>query len=164
MKEVNKSQEGWVWMPHPAHFCAASHCRFRLATYVPTGYIISTIGEYFPDEVVRRIVLESKVQFPNPFEEDKTEVYKKILKLNGDLFNDAYLKYIGYEELRYDCLYETMVFPAKKNENPKFQCCPYLMDQEKEEYELEQEDYNDPGEATNGHYELCYKWSQKEKI
>jgi hypothetical protein len=36
----------WIWMPHPAHFCGAESCRFRMATYV-NGYIVSTIGEWF---------------------------------------------------------------------------------------------------------------------
>lgn len=39
---MNRSD--WVWMPHPAHFIAARHCDFRLATYVG-GYIVSTVGE-----------------------------------------------------------------------------------------------------------------------
>ena len=38
----------WIWMPHPAHYCAANNCRFRLATCVG-AYIVSTVGEYFPE-------------------------------------------------------------------------------------------------------------------
>lgn len=36
----------WIWMPHPAHFIAGFGCRFRLATYVGNGFLVSTVGEY----------------------------------------------------------------------------------------------------------------------
>ncbi len=35
----------WVWMPHAGHFICSDRCLFRLNTYVPGGYIISTVGE-----------------------------------------------------------------------------------------------------------------------
>lgn len=38
----------WVWMPHAAHLIVSDRCRFHLATYVPSGYLISTVGEYKP--------------------------------------------------------------------------------------------------------------------
>ena len=38
-------KQNWIWMPHPAHFCAAQWCKFFLNTYVGK-YIVSTIGEY----------------------------------------------------------------------------------------------------------------------
>lgn len=38
----------WVWLPHAAHFIGSNSCRFHLATYLPNGYIVSTIGDYFP--------------------------------------------------------------------------------------------------------------------
>ncbi len=49
----------WVQMPHPAHFIGSRDCHFWLATWIPNtskrkrpkkacGYIISTIGEYWP--------------------------------------------------------------------------------------------------------------------
>ena len=34
-------------MPHPGHFIACNSCRFHLNTYVG-GYIVSTVGEYYP--------------------------------------------------------------------------------------------------------------------
>jgi len=40
-------KEDWIWMPHPGHFIGANNCKFRLNTYVG-GYIVSTVGEYFP--------------------------------------------------------------------------------------------------------------------
>jgi hypothetical protein len=32
-------------MPHAGHFICGDRCAFRLNTYVPTGYIVSTVGE-----------------------------------------------------------------------------------------------------------------------
>ena len=45
----------WIWMPHPAHFICASDCKFFLSTYVGK-YIVSTVGEYYPDSKVRDIL------------------------------------------------------------------------------------------------------------
>lgn len=42
------TEEDWIWMPHPGHFCASYDCRFILNTYV-NGYVISTVGEWVPD-------------------------------------------------------------------------------------------------------------------
>lgn len=35
-------------MGHAAHFIGADECKFRRATHLSNGYIISTIGDYFP--------------------------------------------------------------------------------------------------------------------
>lgn len=48
-------KEKWIWMPHPGHFCGSFDCRFHLNTYVG-GYIVSTVGEYYPDSKVREIL------------------------------------------------------------------------------------------------------------
>jgi len=50
-------KENWIWMPHPAHFIAGDKCRFKLATYVGK-YIVSTVGELWPDRDTRRIFAE----------------------------------------------------------------------------------------------------------
>lgn len=44
------NRELWVWMPHPAHFTGADKCQFRLATWIgpEPGFIVATIGEWFP--------------------------------------------------------------------------------------------------------------------
>jgi len=42
------TDKNWIWMPHPGHFIGADDCRYRLCTYV-NGFIVSTIGEYYPD-------------------------------------------------------------------------------------------------------------------
>lgn len=41
-------KENWIWMPHSGHFIGGSNCRFHLATYLPNGYLVSTVGDYFP--------------------------------------------------------------------------------------------------------------------
>ena len=97
------AKEDWIWMPHPGHFIGASNCKFIMNTYV-NGYIVSTVGEYFPDAEVRRIHLQGKIDMPpmgidgnGKFYRDtsNTELYKSILELKGDSFDDAYLKFIA---------------------------------------------------------------------
>lgn len=36
----------WKWLGHKQHFYGASDCAFSLATQLPTGYVVSTVGEY----------------------------------------------------------------------------------------------------------------------
>ena len=52
-------KEDWIWMPHPAHFCCASRCFFRLATYVGK-YIVSTVGEMEATEIDRKFNPDSQ--------------------------------------------------------------------------------------------------------
>ena len=52
----------WIWMPHTGHFICGSRCRFHLNTYIGK-YIVSTIGELWPERGVREIhakVFDSK--------------------------------------------------------------------------------------------------------
>jgi len=58
-KHPSTSKGKWIWMPHAGHLIVSSDCRFHLNTYVG-GYIVSTVGEYFPDEGVREIFAESR--------------------------------------------------------------------------------------------------------
>lgn len=40
----------WVWHGHAAHFIGGARCRFHLATTVAGGrFIVSTVGDYYPD-------------------------------------------------------------------------------------------------------------------
>ncbi len=160
------SKKDWIWMPHAGHLCVGNWCRFHLNTYV-NGYIVSTVGEYFPDQKVRRINLEVKLE--NPFmmekfriltEEEskqKKELIEKILTLQGDYFDDAYLNYFGYEEIGLSRLYETMVCKAKKSENA---CCPYTME---DDVDFKMEGYNSAKDAYEGHYKICEKYDRKRK-
>ncbi len=137
-------KENWIWMPHAAHLIVGDDCRFILATYVGK-YIVSTVGEYWPDRVVREI--HAQVHDPKWLSENK--------HLMGDYFNSAYFKKFGYEKIGAGRTYETMVFKAKKS---KLKCCPYQMISGRE---VDFCGYNKPGEAFEGHMRLCRKWSKK---
>ena len=39
--------EKWIWIGHHQHHICANNCDFNLATLLPNGFIISTIGELF---------------------------------------------------------------------------------------------------------------------
>lgn len=38
--------EDWKWLGHKQHFIGASRCEFGLATLLPNGLLVSTIGDY----------------------------------------------------------------------------------------------------------------------
>lgn len=42
---------GRVYMGCPAHFIGSSSCVFHLATYLSSGFIVSTVGDYRPSVV-----------------------------------------------------------------------------------------------------------------
>lgn len=130
----------WVWMPHPGHLIVALDCRFHLNTYVG-GYIVSTVGEYLPDSAVREIFAQSR---------------GVTLEGRGDSRRYDYMKKIGYEKIGWDRLYETMVFPAKSNQDDGKHCCPWLA---ADWSELDTRGYNDSEAAARGHLEMCEKWA-----
>lgn len=133
-------------MPHPAHFICSHMCRFVLATEVG-GYIVSTVGEYWPEESSRRI--HAQVFAP--------KWYAKNKDLVGDEFDYAYMKKFGYQELGPGRSYETMVFRSKKLQE---RCCPYqIAGPEERDFE----GYTDAASATAGHMRLCKKWARKNK-
>lgn len=53
------SRQDWIWQPHAGHFIGGRYCKFFLNTYV-NGYIVSTVGEYFPDSRIREIYAMSR--------------------------------------------------------------------------------------------------------
>lgn len=136
------NQQEWVWMPHPAHFICASNCRFVLATYV-NGYIVSTVGEYLPDETVREIIAESR---------------RVKLEGKGDARRHDFLQKLGYEPLgaNPDSLYETMVFKARPSDEPD-SCCPYHIIVEDDR---EMERYATPKQAHDGHMRYCHRYAK----
>lgn len=152
----------WVFMPHAGHLCISHMCRFHLNTYV-NGFIVSTVGEYLPPIDCLKILLESRIRFPKLIIDDEgkvkseaipEEIKNKLLSLKGDYFELAYLKTFGYEELGLNRTYETMVFRAKKNDDPTSQCCPWAQNGDS----LDMEGYNDPSSAYQGHMNMCYKY------
>lgn len=131
--------EQWVWMPHPGHFVGAFDCRFRLNTRIG-NYIISTIGELFPDAPVREIYAQLR---------------GIVLKGEGDDRKADYMDKIGYEEIGYQRKYETMVFKAERSE--EYECCPWVI--VVNELEKETDVYNSPDDASKGHMKMCMKYA-----
>ncbi len=145
MKRLNKkvvTKDKWIWMPHPAHFICSYDCKFFLATKVGK-YIISTVGEYFPDAPIREIFAESR---------------KVILEGRGDARRNDYMQKIGFEELGVGRLYETMVFKSQKMSKDGCGACLYRM---KTPSDIDFDGYKTAKEAYRGHMKMCLKWSKK---
>ena len=124
-----------IWMPHAGHFICGAQCEFRITTYV-NGYIVSTVGEYVPDEGVRRICRESR-------------------GLRLDLKGDAERADFGFEDLGSQRKYETIVFHAVKSTHG---CCPYEM---KSPRELETAGYNTAEDAYHGHLKMLTRYRRR---
>jgi hypothetical protein len=142
---MKATKDKWVWMPHPGHLIVSRDCGFHLNTYVG-GYIISTVGEYWPDRQVREI--------------HASVVDKKWLEQNrhlkGDYFDSAYMQRFGWEEIGLSRTYETMVFKAGKSNEA---CCPFdalVMRGEKDFV-----GYETAAAAYKGHLKLCKRWAAK---
>lgn len=130
-------------MPHPAHFICASDCKFHLATKVGK-YIISTVGEYFPDAPVREIFANSR---------------KIELKGMGDARRSDYMKKIGFEELHFGgWLYETYVFKAMKSPVLGCKACPFVIDSGST---VDEQCAKTSDEAFKLHYRMCDKWASE---
>lgn len=128
-----------VWMPHSGHLIVGNDCRFHMNTYC-NGYIISTVGEYFPDSGIREMFAEMR---------------GVKLEGKGDARDADYLKKLGFEDLGCGRKYETMVFRGIKSKDP---CCPYKM---ASGADLDFAGYNSPEDAFKGHYKMLRKWSRK---
>lgn len=137
-------KDKWVWMPHAGHCIIGDWCRFHLSTYVGK-YLVSTIGEYWPERAVREI--HASIHDPKWFAEN--------IGLKGDNFDNAYRKKFGFEDIGCDRKYETMVFKAMKSDH---RCCPYKMISGED---IDMDSYNDADSAYIGHLNMCKKWSQK---
>lgn len=143
--KLDKSK--WVWMPHPGHLIVSSDCRFSLNTYVG-GYIVSTVGEWWPARVSREI--HASVYDPEWLAENK--------HLKGDYFDRAYMKKFGYEDIGAGRTYETMVFKAEKETHDEFKCCPWKMS---DPMNIDSDGYNDPVSAYKGHLKFCKRYGAK---
>jgi hypothetical protein len=139
------ARDQWVWMPHPAHLVVSSDCRFHLATWVG-GHIVSTVGEYLPDEGVREI---------------HCQVRGIILEGRGDVRRADFLRKSGFIEIGHNRLYETMVFLARRRPEAEEQCCPYMCVHDGEG-ERDFAGYNTASDAYRGHLTLCEKWAEQE--
>jgi len=137
------TKDKWIWMPHPAHFICSNDCRFVLATRIGK-YIVSTVGEYWPDQAVRRI--HAEIYDPIWYTENSSK--------KGDDFDHQYMKKFGYEEIGCGRKYETVVGHAVKTER---QCCPYSM----VDFDLDFQSYNKAEDAYKGHMKMCAKFAKK---
>ena len=125
----------WVWMPHAGHLIVGHDCRFHLTTRVGK-HLISTVGEWWPDETVREI---------------HANVHYIVLEGKGDARAADFLKKCGYMEIGAGRTYETMVFPAKKSDE---RCCPWTAASWDS---IDMGGYNDPGDAYEGHLPIFPK-------
>lgn len=138
----------WKWFGNAGHLIVAEWCHFHLCTQVGP-YLVSTVGQYWPDADVRRI----HAQHRDP------KWYGANSILRGDYFDAAYRKRFGYEEVGYNRKFETMVFTAGKP------CadsgCGCGMPKPEDWGELDFDGYNDAGSATRGHMAMCEKWAEQ---
>jgi hypothetical protein len=139
---VSVPKAEWRWFGNAGHFICAEWCRFHLCTQVGE-YLVSTVGEYVPDEGVREIIAQSR---------------GIVLKGRGDERRTDYMRKIGFEEIGCDRLYETMVFRAGKPCSSAACGCglPAI-----DGSELDSLSYNTAKAATAGHVELCEKWATR---
>jgi hypothetical protein len=137
------SKSKWKWYGNAGHFICSDNCRFHITTEVGK-YLISTVGEYFPDSGTREILASSRG-----------------IKLEGigDERKYDYMKKIGFEDLGYNRKYETMVFRIGTHCNAEDCACglPRPIDWS----EIDSGGYNSAKDATNGHTEMCQKWSRE---
>lgn len=143
----------WKWFGNAGHYICACWCRFHLTTQIGK-VLVSTVGEYWPERPVREI----HAKFNDPAWLAANQHRK------GDDFDAAYFTRFGYEEIGYKRLYETMVFVAGAPCTAKGCGCglPSINGGD-----LDFASYNDAKSATEGHMEMCTKWSfldQQEKI
>lgn len=143
------SVQDWKWFGHAGHLIVAQWCRFHLCTLVG-NYMVSTVGEYWPDRKVREI--HASVHDAKWLDDNN---HRK-----GDDFDRAYMERFGFEDIGYERTYETMVFRADKVCVAKD--CNCGMPLPSDWSELDAHGYKEAGAATKGHYEMCNKWAQVE--
>ena len=143
-RKMSIPKEKWEWFGLAGHFILGHQCQFHLCTLVGK-YLVSTVGQYFPDAPDRDIIAESRG-----------------IKLTGigPARRADYMNQIGYEEIGYNRTFETMVFRAGKRCHAKGCNCGQPRIAEPFE-ELDMDGYNDAKSAQQGHMELCEKWAKK---
>lgn len=144
MSHSQSNMKDWIFMPHAGHLIVGKDCVYHLNTFV-NGYIVSTVGEWWPDRIPREI--HAKVYDPTWFLANK--------HLGVQNFDFEYMKKFGFMEIGANRTYETLVFTAKKDRS---KCCPYVA---ADWSELDMSAYNDPDSATIGHYKTCHTWAKK---
>lgn len=145
MREIPKSE--WEWYGCPGHLIVAQDCRLHLCTVVGS-YLVSTVGEYLPDEGVREIIANVR---GNPLEGQ------------GDARRADWMNKFGWEPIGAggkESTYETMVFRV----DLAIRCvtltcaCGFPM---VDFSDLEGERYGNAGDATRGHMRFCEKYARR---
>ena len=133
------------WFGNAGHLIVGHWCRFHLCTEV-NGYLVSTVGEYWPERSTREI--HAEVHDPRWL--------AKNAHLKGDYFDAAYFARFGYETIGCDRTYETMVFKAGAPCTAKGCGCglPTI-----DGSELDFKGYNDAASATAGHMAMVAKYA-----
>lgn len=135
----------WKWYGGPGHFIMASCCRFHLCTEIGS-HLVSTVGELWPRLSSR--IIHAKCYDP--------EWLTANLHRKGDDFDHAYMQRFGYEDIRCNRKFETIVFSTT---GARCECgcgLPRIIPSE-----LNCEGYNDAASATAGHMALCVEYSNK---
>jgi hypothetical protein len=146
---VREKEPGWKWFGHAGHLCVGQWCRYHLCTLVGE-YLISTVGEYWPERPVREI--HASVHDPKWLAENKHR--------RGDDFDHAYMQRFGFENIGCDRKYETFVFKAGSPCKDKDCNCglPSI-----DGSELDTLAANDADTAGRNHMELCEKYAAPPK-
>lgn len=137
----------WEWFGDAGHFICGHDCRFHLCTLVGE-YLVSTVGKLLFDESSRESLSERR---------------GVVLQGRGDARRADYLNKVGYEEIGYQRLYETMVFKAAATRCTAADCncgLPTIADPSDP---ADFNGYNTAGEATRGHIELCSKFAERQE-
>lgn len=142
-----KTMKSWKWFGNAGHFICGQWCRFHLCTVVG-GYLVSTVGQYWPERRVREIHAECQ---------DRAWFMANGMLL-GDKFDSVYFDRFGYQTLGLDRTFETMVFKA--GEICKTVGCACGMPS-MDGSEIDFLGYNDAKSATDGHMKMCRKWARR---
>lgn len=138
-------REQWEWFGVTSHLIVGSDCRFHLATVIGP-WLVSTVGEWFPDESSREI---------------HAEIRGVKLEGRGNARRADFMEKFGFMEIGSGRKYETNVFRIGEERCTTEDCdCgqPLVADWS----ELDSDGYNLRGDAQRGHYAMCEKWAALE--
>lgn len=131
----------WKWFGDPGHHIIGEDCRFHLCTQVGE-FLISTVGNYLPDEGVREIIARTE---------------GVTLRGMGDSRRADFLCKLGYQEVGAGRKFETYVFRVSGEACAEEECGRCGMPIIKEWSELRARGYNIVGDATRGHMEMLHE-------
>ncbi len=43
--------DGWIWYGHKMHYICSDRCRWNMATELPNGYLVSSVGDMRPHDL-----------------------------------------------------------------------------------------------------------------